>query len=192
MELSVLVEVFQQRITDFPGGTPPAVFASSMHNGFVASYGTTGASAFLFVTPSGAWLWNHVQESVPVAGLASKLCIFEVEVTSACLYITDVLVYETTVLTSRDYLERVEAARKWMHLSFQGCKVVVSDPHACRSAYPQYVLQVPEWQVRVQCAYPAFELDTLWARRPSETRGIVYHRTLDRYRPHVKKKGRPS
>jgi hypothetical protein len=188
MELTLLSEVFHRPITNFPRDphTTPA-----LPNGSVVSFQTTGTHAYLFVTPSAAWLWNHVQASVPIAGLASELCIFEVEVTPACLYITDVLVLDTTVLTSRDYLERVEAARKWMHLSGQGLPVH-SDRDACRSAYPSYVLQLPKWQLHIQRAYPAYELGALWARRPSETQRLIAHRTLDHYRPRAKKRGRPT
>jgi len=187
MELSLLSEVFQQPIRTFPGSRPlPEVDPgmNPLHNGYVMSYTTLGDRALLFMSPTGAWLWNiSTNLPIPLSHLPTDLYIFEVEVTPGEIYISDVLVYANRVVISRDYLERLETARKWSDAYRGNKQLLSSDTTACRSAYGEYVIGAGVHTIRIRRIYPAFQIEGFWKRRTREVQGLVFHRLLVRYEP---------
>ena len=179
MEFSVLSTVFKTKVTTFPKEWRPTT-----PNGQLCGYASTWRMgirrALLFVTPDGSWLWNNGQRN-PVPTILTlpqqPLHVLEVHVYDHHIYIHDMLVYESRILICRDYLERMEAARKWA-ATYTGNKTMTPTlAVAYRSAYPTYTL---ENLIHLNPVCPPEYATTI---RPPGATSLLYVPLLDRYHP---------
>jgi hypothetical protein len=186
MELSILSTLFCEKITSFPGSRPSHHLKAEVTQGYAVTYRTIGQRAFLFVTSVGSWLWNdEITQPLQMLTFCNHTYVFDVEFTKTQIVICDLLVYKNKVLTSRDQLERMEAARKWCHL-YEGPKTVCgADDRSYKSAYPAYVLDFTDMTLSVKNLYPSFHRHHIWTSRPSAgVDGLFFTRLLDRYMPY--------
>jgi hypothetical protein len=158
--------------------------------GYSVSFRTPGTRAFLFMTPFGSWLWNDdLVRPLDMLMPCTYTSIFDVETTTSRICISDVLVYKNRSLIGRCYLERMEAARKWMHLYTDPKTLMDGDGEkwSFRSAYPSYQIEQNGTTITVKNLYPAGCRHELWMHRPSSinSTGLLFTRLLDRYRPYT-------
>jgi hypothetical protein len=190
-ELAILSTVFGRDIKRFPvPSVDRKVSSPLLLPAYVASYRSRGRRCLLFLTPGDCWWWNgSTRTTLPDLGVQDTVSVFEVEVQTQCIYITDVLVCTGLSVISRDYLERLETGRKW--LSAQQHRVVSRPqvfglPRACPSAHAECYLSVTETlSFVVKRVYPSVFTDTLWEHVPTWADGVVLNPLLTGYQPTV-------
>ena len=176
MELRILSQIHGETLTAAP--TQKYTVTRTMPYPMQAYAGTWmrtgGRRAYLFVSPSGAWVWDGQRHALDLRVCETDMiCVFIVHVSGTDVCIEDMLLYQNRSLISRDYLERMEAARKWMHL-YAGHKTLVSvtaDQYGSR--YSEYLIENILHLTRVH------RITTqLWDMLPAGCNGLALHPLL--------------
>lgn len=139
-----------------------------------------GRRVLLVASGAGAYLWDAGTRRVRRIDLpphrVDTLFVFEANVVGGCLYLADTLVAGGRSVVGRYYLERLEAARKWVdhHPRAVPTGSCITSPRPCPSAHSQSEVQAAPYRITCRNAWPAAYHRELWAQRPRDAVGMVF------------------
>jgi hypothetical protein len=157
---------------------------TSLSRGHSVSFKTSGHNALLFSYQSSTWLWTtsgttHL-ETEDTTNTSSKLSVFSVEVVARDIWIVDTFIYNNRGIISRDYLERMEVARRWMQHQPLRQRTLPTRMNVIpfKSAYPDYEILMNDMTIRCKQLFPGHEANEIWKQKqilPFPSDGLVFN-----------------
>jgi hypothetical protein len=155
--------------------------------GHSVAFQSTGYNALLFSYQESMWVWTPdtgMTHHCTISGSSPQLFVFVVEVGLTDLFLVDTFIYANHSVLSRDYLERMEVARRWIHdhpvRVESKCKIKGMEPF--RSAYLDYEILVDNFfTMRCRQLFPGHCAHSLWQQRHTlsfAVDGLLFNRLL--------------